>query len=209
MMFSKWRFVSGLAFVAVLACAWSLQTRPVASQEQEQQQAPAAEGTEAPSDQAAPAAEPSPDGSTAAPAAEPAPESGTTEAPPAGDAAAPPADNGGAADVAPAQPEQPAAEAPPAAAPAEGGGAISASQVQIGAAVFGADGAKIGEINGIKADDAGHIQEILVTDGVPAGINAKVFEITADKITSVTDGVKLSLSAEEAKKLPIIDNSNG
>jgi len=48
-----------------------------------------------------------------------------------------------------------------------------------------------------------------VTDGVAAGINAKVFAISADKITSVSDGVKLSLSSEEAKKLPIIDNGNG
>jgi sporulation protein YlmC with PRC-barrel domain len=75
--------------------------------------------------------------------------------------------------------------------------------------VFGSDGAKIGEVNGVKSDDAGKVQEILVTDGVPAGMNAKVFAITADKITSVGDGVKLSLSSEEAKKLPIIDNSNG
>lgn len=206
---SKLRMAAGFTLVAAISCCtWVSQALPVWSQEQAQQaqtegdqqaapdQAAPAEGTGG--DTAAPAAaEPSADGSAAAPSPEP------SQAP-AGDAAAPPADNSGAAQS-PAQPEQPAAES----APAEGAAAVSASQIQIGTAVFGSDGAKIGEVNGVKSDDAGKVQEILVTDGVPAGMNAKVFAITADKITSVGDGVKLSLSSEEAKKLPIIDNSNG
>ncbi|MFA5958292.1 PRC-barrel domain-containing protein [Hyphomicrobium sp.] len=208
MIISKLRSAPGVAFAVAIACGWLSQTAPVASQE-DQQQPPAASDQAAPEqpapEQTAPAAEPAPDG--AAPSAEPAPspDSGaaTPEAPaaeaPAGEAAAPPAE---------AAPE---ATAPPseAAAPSEGAAAISASQVPIGAAVFGSDGAKIGEINGVKSDDSGKVQEILVTDGVPAGMNAKVFEISADKIVSATDGVKLSLSSEEAKQLPIIDNSSG
>ncbi len=86
---------------------------------------------------------------------------------------------------------------------------MNASQLQIGAAVYGADGAKIGELNGVKSDTSGKVQEILVTAGGAAGINAKVFAVSGDKITEVKDGVKLSLSSEEAKKLPIIDNGNG
>lgn len=159
-----------------------------------------------------PAAEPPQDGSTTAapdaePPAAPSQDSGATknEAP---------ANAGGSADVPPVQPEPPAAATEPAApspSPSDGAPAtaVTASQLQIGAAVFGSDGAKIGEVNRVKSDDTGKVQEILVTDGVAAGINAKVFAISADKITSVSDGVKLSLSSEEAKKLPIIDNSNG
>jgi cytoskeletal protein RodZ len=215
MIFSKSRSAPGMAFAVVIGFALALQTLPVMSQDQ--QQTPAEGDQAAPSDSSgsadtsAPAAEPSTEPSqdgTAAPAAEPsaepAPDGGApTAEPPADDAAtAPPADNG-AAEVAPAQPEAPAAETEQ---PAMG---VNASQVQIGAAVFGSDGAKIGEVNGVKSDDTGKVQQILVTDGVPAGINAKVFEISADKITSVSDGVKLSLSSEEAKQLPVIDNSSG
>ena len=216
MISSKLRFVPGLALACAVSFAWASQTLPVASQEQEQQ-APA-EGDQAapeqtppeqaapdpaPSDQAAPAEDGS--GGDAQPSEPPQDSAPAPTETPQQDTASPPADNGGAADVTPVQPEKPAAEA----APAAGGTAITASQVPIGAAVFGADGTKIGEINGVKSDDSGNVQEILVTDGMPAGINAKVFEVPADKITSVSDGVKLSLSSEEAKQLPIIDNSNG
>lgn len=201
MTFSKLRLAPGMALVVSMSCFCVSQTQPVWSQEQEQQapaegeQQPAPEQT-APADDGA-AAQPSGDGAepSAAPSEQAPADSGTE---------APPADSG--ATEAPAQPEQPAATE---GAPAEGGAAINASQIQIGAAVFGSDGAKIGEVNGVKSDDGGKVQEILVTDGMPAGINAKVFEVPADKITSVADGVKLSLTSEEAKQLPIIDNSNG
>jgi hypothetical protein len=128
-----------------------------------------------------------------------------------GDATAAPGTND-SADIPPVKPETPAATAEPA-APAPSAdrtsSTVNASQLQIGAAVFGADGAKIGEINGVKSDHTGKVQEILVTDGVAAGLNAKVFAVSGDKITDVKDGVKLSLSSQEAKKLPIINNGNG
>jgi sporulation protein YlmC with PRC-barrel domain len=227
MILSKLRYAPGLAFAVVTGFALAVQTLPVMSQDQQQ---PPAEGEQAaPSDSSgdattqpdtsAPAAEPSTEPSqdgTAAPGTEPSAEpaqdsAAPAEAPPSDDATtAPPADSG-AADVAPVQPEAPAPETAQPTAPSEGAPAmgVNASQVQIGAAVFGSDGAKIGEVNGVKSDDTGKVQEILVTDGLPAGMNAKVFEIPADKILSVSDGVKLSLSSEEAKQLPVIDNSNG
>jgi hypothetical protein len=124
--------------------------------------------------------------------------------------ATPPADN--STDVAPVTPEAPAAAPAEPSAPADSdtqASSIDASQLKIGTAVFGSDGQKIGEVNGVKSDTAGKVQGILVTDGVAAGLNAKVFAISGDKITSVSDGVKLSLSSEEAKKLPIVDNGNG
>lgn len=215
MTFSKLRLAPGMALVVAISSFCVSQAQPVWSQEQEQQ-APA-EGEQAAPDQAAPeqtapaddgtAAQPSGDSAepSAAPSEQAPADSGTTtEAPQDSTETPPPADSG--ATEAPAQPEQPAAAE---SAPAAGGAAINASQIQIGAAVFGTDGAKIGEVNGVKSDDTGKVQEILVTDGMPAGINAKVFEVPADKITSVADGVKLSLTSEEAKQLPVIDNSKG
>lgn len=124
--------------------------------------------------------------------------------------AAPAADD--SADVAPAATEAPAATTAEPSAPASSdaqASSIDASQLKIGTAVFGSDGQKIGEVNGVKSDTDGKVQEILVTDGVAAGLNAKVFAVPGDKITGVTDGVKLSLSSEEAKQLPVIDNGNG
>jgi sporulation protein YlmC with PRC-barrel domain len=124
--------------------------------------------------------------------------------------AAPAADD--SADVAPAATEAPAATTAEPSAPASSdaqASSIDASQLKIGTAVFGSDGQKIGEVNGVKSDTDGKAQEILVTDGVAAGLNAKVFAVPGDKITGVTDGVKLSLSSEEAKQLPVIDNGNG
>lgn len=117
----------------------------------------------------------------------------------------------GSADVAPVTPETPATQAEPSAPEASSAqsSTIDASQLQIGTAVFGSDGAKIGEVNGVRSDTAGKVQEILVTAGGAAGINAKVFAVSGDKITEVNDGVKLSLTSEEVKQLPIIDNSSG
>jgi hypothetical protein len=224
MVFSKLR--SGLSAACVIALAGGLTFAALPAASQEQQQVPA-EGAQPAPDQATPdQAVPPPaapadagGGDGAAPPAAEAPAQPQDAAPPPSaeqpqDSAAPqgdsaqPADSG-AAQAPPAQPEQPAAEGPPAAQPAEGGAAVNATQIQIGAAVFGADGAQIGEVNGVKSDDSGKVTEILVTNGTPAGMNAKVFEVTADKITSAADTVKLSLSSEEAKKLPIIDNGNG
>lgn len=137
---------------------------------------------------------------------------------PAHDGAAPATGNdnaaspeNGSADVAPVAPEAPATQAEPDAPAASSTQAstVDASQLQIGAAVFGSDGAKIGEVNGVRSDATGKVQEILVTAGGSAGINAKVFAVSSDKITEVKDGVKLSITSEEAKQLPIIDNSNG
>jgi hypothetical protein len=206
MMFRKLRTAPAAAFALMSGFALAFHAFPAASQDQ--QQPPPADAAQPAADTADPAAQPATDGTSAAPAAEaPAePAQGAAPAPSDGAAATAPSPDAGAA-----QPQGAAAEPAAPSAPADGGAAtaINASQVQIGAAVFGSDGAKIGEINGVKSDDTGKVQQILVTDGVPASMNAKVFEISADKIASVADGVKLSLSSEEAKKLPIIDNSKG
>jgi sporulation protein YlmC with PRC-barrel domain len=166
---------------------------------------------------------PAESGETAAPAATqetPAETSETPAQPSDADGAAKPDDGASqaapaaddSADVAPAATEAPAATTAEPSAPASSdaqASSIDASQLKIGTAVFGSDGQKIGEVNGVKSDTDGKVQEILVTDGVAAGLNAKVFAVPGNKITGVADGVKLSLSSEEAKQLPVIDNGNG
>lgn len=172
-------------------------TAPDAGGTEEGQSRPAAEG---PGDAASPeSAAPTHDTETPSDAG----------ASPAHDNAASP--ENGSADVAPVAPEAPATQADPSASEPSStqSSAIEADQLKIGQAVFGSDGAKIGEVNGVKSDTAGKVQEILVTAGGAAGINAKVFAVSGDKIAEVKDGVKLSLTSEEAKQLPIIDNSNG
>lgn len=169
------------------------------SANEETAQAPAPESGTAEEGQSAPAPE---GGDTAAPApdaeAPAAPAEGGES--PAPDAAAAP--EGGASDAAPASASEPEASS-------AASSTIEASQLKIGQAVLGSDGAKIGEINGVKSDTSGKVQEILVTAGTQAGINAQVYAIAGDKITEVSDSVKLSLTSEEAKQLPIVDKSNG
>lgn len=190
----------------------------VVAQEESQPAGEAPATADAPaenSDTAAPAATPETPAETSETPAQPS-GSGDSAKPDDGDGAsgdtqAAPA-TGESADVAPVAPETPAATTAEPSTPAQSdtqASTIDASHLKIGAAVFGSDGAKIGEINGVKSDTSGKVQEILVTAGGSAGINAKVFAVSGDKITSVNDGVKLSLSSEEAKQLPIIDNGNG
>jgi len=177
-----------------------------ANEETAQAQTPEA-GATATDGQSAPTPE---GGDAAAPAPEPEAPAGPADA-----SESPAPDNNGAAapeGAAPeAAPEAPATEAQPSAPEPSGAASstIEASQLKIGQAVLGSDGAKIGEINGVKSDTSGKVQEILVTAGTPAGINAQVYAISGDKITEVADGVKLSISSEEAKQLPIVDKSNG
>ncbi|MGQ0456158.1 MAG: PRC-barrel domain-containing protein [Hyphomicrobium sp.] len=123
----------------------------------------------------------------------------------------PAAETPAAANVAPveraAPVEAPAAEAAaPAAAAAT---SLTASDLRIGAAVFGSDGAKIGEVNRVTAQSTGAVTEIHVTTGGKAGLNAEAVIVPADKITGAGDSVKLSLSASEAKSLPVADDGRG
>ncbi len=155
-------------------------------------------------------------------AADPAP-SVTVEPDPAA-AAAPAATEMPAATERPAAPaatEPPAAateaapaattEAAPAAAEpaATGAASLMAKDLPIGTAVFGADGAQIGEINRVTAGPSGEVKEIHVTIGGKAGLDAQAVVVPADKITGSGDGVKLSLSAAEVKSLPPAEGGAG
>jgi len=188
--------------------------------------APVENSAPAATDDAAPAAEPAQPAATDATAAPADTAADKTDAPASNDAAtaaSPSADpakgTDGAAEVAPVKSEAPQAAPDPAALPSEAAPseaatdaapeAVTARLLTIGAAVFAADGAKIGQVNRVTAGASGKVEEILVTAGGEAGLNAKVIAIPGDKITGIKDGVQLSLSSEQAKKLPIIGNGNG
>jgi len=149
--------------------------------------AEAAPAEAAPADAAAPAEE------TAAP------DAAATDATPADDAAAP-------AQEAPADA---AAEAPAPEEAAPAASELSAADLAIGTPVMASDGIQIGEVNRVTSDASGKVSEIHVTAGGPAGLGAKVVAIPANMITSGGSPVKVSISAADAKKLPILDDGQG
>jgi PRC-barrel domain len=81
---------------------------------------------------------------------------------------------------------------------------VSINDLKIGAPVYGADGAKVGAVNRIKANADGTVREIQVTTGGPPGLNAEVVAVPADRIVSGLPSVKLSLTASEVKSLPVL-----
>ncbi len=152
----------------------------------------------------APAADPA---ATEQPAAE---EVAPAEAAPA-DAAAPAeetaAPDAAATEATPAEaPADAAAEAPAAGEAAPAASELSATDLAIGTPVMASDGVQIGEVNRVTSDASGKVSEIHVTAGGPAGLGAKVVAIPANMITAGGKPVKVSISAAEAKKLPILDD---
>ncbi len=96
--------------------------------------------------------------------------------------------------------------APTAAMPATG---VTIKDVKVGSPVFGNDGAKIGAINRISADASGQISEIYVAPGGVTGLDVPVIQVLSSQIASTGPNVKLSVSAEEARKLPSGSNNSG
>lgn len=83
--------------------------------------------------------------------------------------------------------------------------AVDATDLAIGEPVYGTQGEKIGEINRVTTEPNGSVSEIQVTIGDKAGLNAKAVAISAAKIVDTNnDRVKLSMSADEAKGLPLL-----
>lgn len=113
-------------------------------------------------------------------------------------------------EAAPAPAAKPeTSETPSADAAATTAANLTAKDLPIGSAVFGNDGQQIGEINRVTSEPSGTVVEIQVTTGSKAGLNADVVAIPAEKISAVGNGVKLTLSSQEAKSLPVLDNGNG
>lgn len=103
---------------------------------------------------------------------------------------------------------------PDAAAPSKGatGGqaaAPSTKDVAVGAAVFGSDGKKVGEIKGVKSEPSGGIQEIHVKTGGFLGLGGKIVVIPGSKISKGGEAVQLAMTTEEVSKMPLLAEKQG
>ena len=86
---------------------------------------------------------------------------------------------------------------------------VTVKDLKLGSPVFGTDGIKVGEINRISSNADGTVSEIQVTTGGPAGLNAQAVSVPADKIATGGQSVKLSVTASEAKQLPVATDDRG
>ena len=134
-------------------------------------------------------------------AAAPAAES-TTEPAAAPEAVAAPAEAAPAA----AQPAAEATAAPAAAEPAAPATAstLKASDFALGAVVVGSDGKQVGTINRVRSEASGMVSEIHVATSA-----TNVIAVPGDKIASGGKDVKLSLTSDEAGKLPAVGGKEG
>ena len=116
----------------------------------------------------------------------------------------------------------PIAKPPAAAAPAvskdkaaassaatSGGTKATTKEVAIGTAVFCSDGQKMGEVNGVKSDSGGVVEEIHVKTGGLFGLGGKVLIVPGAKITAGGQTVQLALTSVEAGKLPVFAAKKG
>lgn len=134
----------------------------------------------------------------AAPAAAPSDAKSADTKSAAEPAAKPPAKPMGA-PVAPAAAPQKSAAAPAAVQN------LKATEFALGASVMGADGKQIGKINRISSSANGTVSEIYVDTGKAGG----VVIVPANAIAAGGANVKLSLTADEAAKLPAVGGGNG
>ncbi len=79
----------------------------------------------------------------------------------------------------------------------------------IGTAVFCSDGQKMGEVNGVKSDSGGVVEEIHVKTGGLFGLGGKVLIVPGAKITAGGQTVQLALTSVEAGKLPVFAAKKG
>ena len=87
--------------------------------------------------------------------------------------------------------------------------APSTKDVTVGAAVFGSDGKKIGEIKGVKSEPSGLIQEIHVKTGGFLGLGGKVVVIPGAKIAKGGEAIQLALTTEEVSKMLALADNKG
>ena len=83
-------------------------------------------------------------------------------------------------------------------------GASTIKDVTVGAAVFGSDGQKVGEIKGVKADPGGKVEEIHVKTGGVLGFGGKIVVVPGGKISKGGQTVQIAMTAAEIGKLPAL-----
>jgi PRC-barrel domain len=151
-----------------------------------------------------------------APAPQTAPGAVKVVPPPAADMDAGPTIRDTTRDSGPAKSADPSSEPSSGKAPDSGssanaapGGGASLKDVTVGAAVFGSDGQKIGEIKGVKSDSGGKIEEIHVKTGGLLGFGGKVVVVPAGKIAKGGQTVQVAMTAVEIGKLPALAEGKG
>ena len=125
---------------------------------------------------------------------------------PAADAVAEPAAAAPEAAAAPADAAPAVEAAAPAepAAPAAAASTLKASDFALGAVVVGSDGKQVGTINRVRSEASGMVSEIHVATSA-----TNVIAVPGDKIASGGKDVKLSLTSDEAGKLPAVGGKEG
>ncbi len=75
--------------------------------------------------------------------------------------------------------------------------------------MFGSDGQKIGEVQRVKSDPVGAIQEIHVKTGGFFGFGGRLIAIPAGKFAKSGENVQLAMTSREAGQLkPVTDKSS-
>jgi hypothetical protein len=81
-----------------------------------------------------------------------------------------------------------------------------ASSVQVGSPVYGADGEKLGQVEGVKAQANGAIEELHVKTGGFFGFWTKTVAVSGDKVANGGENVRLAVTSDEFRKLPTIND---
>jgi hypothetical protein len=95
---------------------------------------------------------------------------------------------------------------PPSSAEATPSLMTPASSVQVGSPVYGADGEKLGQVEGVKAQANGGIEELHVKTGGFFGFWTKTVAVSGDKVANGGENVRLAVTSDEFRKLPTIND---
>lgn len=80
--------------------------------------------------------------------------------------------------------------------------------VAVGAAVFGSDGEKVGEVKKVQAEANGSVQAIQVETGGFLGFGTKLISVPADKISKGGKNVELAVTSSDFEKMPQVTDSS-
>ncbi len=98
----------------------------------------------------------------------------------------PPAPTGGPGKPAASQPAPPSASA----------------QSLVGKSAFSSDGTRVGDVQAVRTASDGKVTALHVKTGGFLGFGGRIVEVPEGKFTPSNQDVRLSLTAEEASKLP-------
>jgi hypothetical protein len=107
----------------------------------------------------------------------------------------------------------PAVDEDGAPAPAKGaavqGQKPTVKDVAVGTAVYDSAGQKVGEVNGVKSDGGGVVEEIHVKTGGLLGLGGKVLIVPGAKIAKGGKSIQLAMTSADIGKLPVLPDKKG